>query len=37
MPAEAVPFVAALASAFLVLMGVLGFVSVWSNMGEGRK
>ncbi len=33
MPADAVPVIAAIVSAFLVFMAALGFASVWSNMG----
>ncbi len=33
MPADAVPVIAAIASAFLVFMAALGFAAVWSNMG----
>lgn len=37
MPADVVPVIAAIVSAFLVFMAVLGFASVWSNMGEDRN
>ncbi len=34
MPADVVPVIAAIVSAFLVFMAALGFASVWSNMGD---
>ena len=34
MPADVVPAIAAIVSAFLVFMAALGFASVWSNMGD---
>lgn len=37
MPAEVVPAIAAIVSAFLVFMAVLGFVSVWSNMEDQKN
>ena len=37
MPADVVPAIAAIVSAFLVFMAALGFVSVWSNMGDKAK
>ena len=37
MPADVVPVIAAIVSAFLVFMAALGFASVWSNMGDKPK
>jgi hypothetical protein len=37
MPADVVPAIAAIVSAFLVFMAALGFVSVCSNMGDKAK
>jgi hypothetical protein len=37
MPADVVPVIAAIVSAFLVFMAGLGFASVWSNMGDKSK
>jgi hypothetical protein len=37
MPAEVVPVIAAIVSAFLVFMAGLGFASVWSNMDDKPK
>ena len=37
MPADVVPVIAAIVSAFLVFMAVLGVASVWSNMGDKAK
>jgi len=37
MPADVVPVIAAIASAFLVFMAALGFVSVWSNTADKPK
>lgn len=37
MPADVVPVLAAVVSAFLVFMAALGFASVWSNMGDKAK
>lgn len=37
MPADVVPVIAAIISAFLVFMAALGFASVWSNMGDRTK
>ena len=37
MPADVVPAIAAIVSAFLVFMAALGFASVWSNMGDKPK
>lgn len=37
MSADVVPVIAAIVSAFLVFMAVLGFASVWSNMNDKAK
>ncbi len=37
MPADVIPVIAAIVSAFLVFMAGLGFASVWSNMSDKQK
>jgi hypothetical protein len=37
MPADVVPVIAAIVSAFLVFMAGLGFAAVWSEMGDKPK
>ena len=37
MPADVVPAIAAIVSAFPVFMAGLGFAVVWSNMGDKPK